>query len=68
MIQIHVFKKKRKEGGKGRPYLGGQWKVSSLVAFRRFHAWLFLKGEGEASFSSPSIFHPINFYLNFFSL
>jgi hypothetical protein len=30
MIQIRSFKKKEKEGGEGRPQLGGQWKVSML--------------------------------------
>jgi len=38
MIQIHVFKKKKKEGGEGRPQLGGQWRVPSLVANGRFQA------------------------------
>jgi hypothetical protein len=32
MIQICTFKEKGKEGGEGRPQLGGQWKVLSLVA------------------------------------
>jgi hypothetical protein len=32
MIQICTFKEKEKEGGKGGPQLGGQWKVPSLVA------------------------------------
>jgi hypothetical protein len=27
MIQIHTFIEKEKEGGEGRPQLGGQWKV-----------------------------------------
>ncbi len=27
MIQIHAFREKEKEGGKGRPQLGGQWNV-----------------------------------------
>jgi hypothetical protein len=36
MIQIHNFKEKEKEGGKGRPQLGGQWKVPNLVALGRF--------------------------------
>jgi hypothetical protein len=35
MIQIHVFKEKGREGNKGRPQLGGQWKVPSLVVFGR---------------------------------
>jgi hypothetical protein len=35
MIQIWAFKEKKKEGGEGRPQLGGQWKVSSLVALGR---------------------------------
>jgi hypothetical protein len=43
MIQIHAFKEKDKdkdkEGGKGRPQLGGQWRVPSLVATRRFQTW-----------------------------
>ncbi len=30
MIQIQAFKKKKKEGGEGRPQLGGLWKVSML--------------------------------------
>jgi hypothetical protein len=37
MIQIRTFKKKGKEGGKGRTQLGGQWKVPSLVALGMFH-------------------------------
>jgi hypothetical protein len=46
--------------------LSDQWTVPSLVAFGMFHAWLFLEGEGEgeASFSPPSTFYPIKFYLN----
>jgi hypothetical protein len=32
MIQIHAFKEKEKEGNEGRPQLGDQWKVPSLVA------------------------------------
>jgi hypothetical protein len=35
MIQIHAFKKKEKDRGKGRPQLGGPWNVPCLVAFRR---------------------------------
>jgi hypothetical protein len=47
MIQIHAFKEKEKEGGEGKPQLGGQWKApmlgtlgrfQCLVAFRRFQA------------------------------
>jgi len=30
MIQICNFKEKEKEGGEGRPQLGGQWKVPML--------------------------------------
>jgi hypothetical protein len=37
MIQICVFKEKGKEGGEGRPQLGGQWKVPSLMALGMFH-------------------------------
>jgi hypothetical protein len=37
MIQIHAFIKKGEEGGEGRPQLGGQWKVLSLVALGIFH-------------------------------
>jgi hypothetical protein len=36
MIQIHAFKKKEKEEGKGKPQLGGQWRVPNLVADGRF--------------------------------
>jgi len=32
MIQIRIFKEKGKEGGEGKPQLGGQWKVPSLMA------------------------------------
>jgi len=39
MIQICVFKKKRKERREKKPQLGGQWKVPSLVADGRFQAW-----------------------------
>jgi hypothetical protein len=39
----------------------------TLVAFKRFHAWLSLEGKDKTSFSSPSIFHPIKLYLNLFS-
>jgi hypothetical protein len=35
MIQIHACKEKEKEGGEGRPQLGDQWKVPSLVALGR---------------------------------
>jgi hypothetical protein len=37
MIQIHAFKDNLKEVGKGKPQLGGQWKVPNLVAFGTFH-------------------------------
>jgi hypothetical protein len=47
---------------------GGQWKVPNLVALRRFQAWWPLEWEGKASFSPPSTFHPIIFYLNIFSI
>jgi hypothetical protein len=59
------------------PMFGGQWgsilfggqsKVPSLAALGMFHASLPLEGEGEASFSPPSIFHAIKIYLNFFSI
>jgi hypothetical protein len=49
-------------------FLGAQWKALSFVALGMFHARLPLEGEGETSFSSPSIFHSIKFYLNIFSL
>jgi hypothetical protein len=39
-----------------------------LVALRMFHVWLPLEGEGKTSFSPPSTFHPIRFYLNLFSI
>jgi hypothetical protein len=59
-------------GQRGSILFGGQWKVPSLVAFEMFHAWLLLEGEGEregeTSFSPPSIFHPIRFYINTFSI
>ncbi len=32
MIEIRTFKEKEKVGGEGRPQIGGQWKVPSLVA------------------------------------
>jgi hypothetical protein len=32
MIQTYAFKEKGKERSKGRPQLGGAWKVPSLVA------------------------------------
>jgi hypothetical protein len=51
---------------------GGKWKVPSLLAFEMFHAWLPLEGEGERegkpSFSPPSTFHPIRFYINISSI
>jgi hypothetical protein len=86
MIQIHTFKKKGKEEGEGKPQLGGQWKVPSLVvngeafclvangsfqclmALGRFQVCWPLGGEGKISFSPPSIFDPIQFYLNLFSI
>jgi hypothetical protein len=37
-----------------------------LVALGRFQAWWPLEGEGKTSFSPPSTFHPIGFYLNIF--
>jgi hypothetical protein len=33
-----------------------------------FHAWWPLEGEGETSFSLPSLFHPKRFYLNIASI
>jgi hypothetical protein len=36
MIEIYTFKEKRKQGGEGRPQLGGQWKVPNLMAPGRF--------------------------------
>jgi hypothetical protein len=48
--------------------LGGQWKVPSLVAFGLFHVWFPLEGKGKTSFSPPSTFHLMKFYLNFFPL
>jgi hypothetical protein len=47
--------------------LGGQLKVPNLMALGMFHAWLFLEGEEETSFSPP-IFYPIRFYLNLFCI
>jgi hypothetical protein len=44
----------------------GQWNVPSLVALGMFDAWLLWEGKGETSFSPPSTFHPIRFYLNIF--
>jgi hypothetical protein len=63
MIKIRTFNEKGKEGGERRPQLGGQWKVPSLVARGMFHVQMPLEGEGETSFSTPSTFHPIRFYL-----
>jgi hypothetical protein len=40
MIQIRTYKDKEKEGGEGRPQLGGQLRVPSLLANGRFQAWL----------------------------
>jgi hypothetical protein len=37
MIQIHAFKEREKEGGEGRPQLGGQWKVPMLVLDHYLH-------------------------------
>jgi len=39
-----------------------------LVANGRLQAWWLLEGEGKTSFSPPSTFHPIRFYLNLFSI
>ncbi len=50
MIQNCAFKEKGKEGGKGGPRLGGQWKVPSLVAFGRIQAWWPLEG---SKFAGP---------------
>jgi len=53
MIQIHAFKKKEKEEGRGKTptwwsmqgsKLGGRWKVLSLVAGGRFSAWWPMEG------------------------
>jgi len=38
MIQVHLFKKRRREM-KVDPKLGGQWKVPSLVANGMFQVW-----------------------------
>jgi hypothetical protein len=62
------FKKKEK-GGEGRSMLGGQWKVTCLVANGMFQAWWPMEGEGETPFH---LFHfpPNNLYpnLQFFPL
>jgi hypothetical protein len=68
MIQICTCKEKEKEGDKRRRQVGGQWKVPSLVALGIFHVWLFLEGKEKTSFSPPSIFPPIRFYLNLSSI
>jgi hypothetical protein len=39
MIQICGFKDKKKKGSETRPQLGGQWKVLSLVANKKFQVW-----------------------------
>jgi hypothetical protein len=52
----------------GNIFFGGQWKVSNLVALGMFHVWLPLERERKTSFSPPSIFYPIRFYLNLFSI
>jgi hypothetical protein len=39
-----------------------------LVALGRFQAWWPLEGKGKTSFSPPSTFHPIRFYLNLYSI
>jgi hypothetical protein len=57
MIQICAFKNKEKEGGEGRPQLGGPWKVPSLVTFGRKRRNIIF-----TSFHFP----PHKFYLNFF--
>jgi hypothetical protein len=44
MIHIHAFKEKRREIGKERPLISGQWKVPNLVALERN---LMLKGQWE---------------------
>ncbi len=38
MIRVRLLKKRRREV-KVDPKLGGQWKVPSLVAIGKFHAW-----------------------------
>jgi hypothetical protein len=38
------------------------------VALGRFQAWWPLEGKGKTSFSPPSTFHPIRFYLNLYSI
>ncbi len=68
MIAIHTFKENEKEEGKGRPQLGGQWKVLSLVVDGSSNVWLPLKGEGKTSFSLFFIFPPKKFYLNLLAL
>jgi hypothetical protein len=55
MIEIHIFKEKEKEGGKGRRQLGGQWKVQ-----------MFLEGEAKTSFSPFSLSPLTNFTSTFF--
>jgi hypothetical protein len=76
MIQIHTFKEKEKEGGEGRPQLGGQWKVPSLMALEeasylvangRFQCLVALGmfhvwwSMGKHAFHLFSFFPPINF-------
>jgi len=43
MIRVRLLKRRRREV-KVDPKLGGQWKVPSLVAIRRFQAWWPLEG------------------------
>jgi len=43
MIRVRLLKRRRREV-KVDPKLGGQWKVSCLVANGRFHAWWPMEG------------------------
>jgi hypothetical protein len=52
----------------GSTLLGDQWEVSSFVALGMFYVWLPLEVEEKIFFPPPSIFYPIRFYLNLFSI
>jgi hypothetical protein len=65
------------DGQWGSILFDGQWKVPNLVVngetfllsgpWKESNAWMPLEKEGETSFSHFFTFHPIKFYLNFFS-
>jgi hypothetical protein len=65
MIHIFSFKNKEKKVGEGRPQLGGQWKVPSLVALGMLHVWCPLEKKKKNIIFTSFHLYPIKFYFFF---